>query len=115
MSADDAALARRLLGLLDLTNLESTCGPADIKALCARALDPHGKVAAVCLWPQWLHEAKQLLHDTGVRIATVVNFPAGGEDLERVLDDIGEALSDGAGEVDLVLPYAAFLRGETAI
>ena len=53
--------------------------------------------------------------DTGVRIATVVNFPAGGEDLERVLDDMGEALGDGADEIDLVLPYRAFLRGDADI
>lgn len=115
MSRDDAATARRLLGLLDLTNLEGNCGPADIKALCARAVDPHGSVAAVCIWPQWLHDAQRALRDSGVRIATVINFPAGGEDLERVLDDIGEALSDGAGEIDLVLPYKAVLRGDTTI
>ena len=113
MSPDEnAALARRLLGLLDLTNLESSCGPADIKALCAKAVDPHGKVAAVCLWPQFVGEAKRALAEEGIRIATVVNFPAGGEDLERVLDDIGEALHDGADEIDLVLPYKAFLRGD---
>lgn len=116
MSPDEtAALARRLLGLLDLTNLETSCGPAEIKALCVRAVDPHGPVAAVCLWPQFVGEAKRALTEQHVRIATVVNFPAGGEDLERVLDDIGEALQDGAGEIDMVLPYKAFLRGETGI
>ncbi len=115
MSDSQAALARRLLGLLDLTNLEANCGPAEIKALCARAVDGHGKVAAVCLWPQFAGEAARVLKDTGVHIATVVNFPDGGEDLERVLDDMGEALGDGADEIDIVLPYKAFLRGDTAI
>ena len=112
---ETATLARRLLGLLDLTNLEATCGPAEIKALCAKAVDPRGKVAAVCLWPQFVGEAKRALAEDHVRIATVVNFPAGGEDLERVLDDIGEALQDGADEIDMVLPYKAFLRGDTSI
>jgi deoxyribose-phosphate aldolase len=116
MSPDvTAALARRLLGLLDLTNLEATCGPAEIKALCAKAVDPHGAVAAVCLWPQFVGEAKRAMAEDHIRIATVVNFPAGGEDLERVLDDIGEALQDGADEIDLVLPYKAFLRGDAAL
>lgn len=112
MSDAHAALARRLLGMLDLTNLESNCGPADIRALCQKAVSPQGSVAAVCLWPQFVGEAARALKDTGVRIATVVNFPNGGEDLERVLDDMGEALGDGADEIDLVLPYRAFLRGE---
>ena len=29
-----------------------------------------------------------------------------------MLDDMGEALGDGADEIDLVLPYKAFLRGD---
>ena len=49
-----------------------------------------------------------------MRIATVVNFPAGGEDVERVIDDVNEALGDGAQEIDLVLPYGAVRRGEPA-
>ncbi|WP_406856174.1 deoxyribose-phosphate aldolase [Alsobacter sp. KACC 23698] len=115
MSEAAVDTARRLIGLLDLTNLESNCGPGEVKALCGRAVGPHGHVAAVCLWPQFVGEASRALRDTGVRIATVVNFPAGGEDLERVLDDMGEALGDGADEIDLVLPYRAFLRGEADV
>jgi deoxyribose-phosphate aldolase len=116
MSADaDAALARRLVGLLDLTNLEANCGPAEIKALTTRALGPPAAVAAVCLWPQFVGEAARALKDSGVAVATVINFPAGGEELERVLEDMDEALGDGADEIDLVLPYKAVLRGDTQI
>jgi deoxyribose-phosphate aldolase len=42
----------------------------------------------------------------------VINFPAGGEDCARATDDTAEALRDGADEIDLVLPYRAFLRGD---
>jgi deoxyribose-phosphate aldolase len=83
MAADDAAAARRILSLLDLTNLEPTCGPADIDALCARAVGGPGPVAAVCIWPQFVAEARRRLAGSAVRIATVGNFPAGGEDLGR--------------------------------
>jgi deoxyribose-phosphate aldolase len=44
----------------------------------------------------------------------VVNFPAGGEDIDRVIDDLQEALGDGAQEIDLVLPYAAVHREDHA-
>lgn len=116
MSPDaEGVLARRLMGLLDLTNLEANCGPAEIKALTARALGPPAPVAAVCLWPQFVGDAARTLRDSGVAVATVINFPAGGEDLERVLEDIGEALGDGADEIDLVMPYKAVLRGDTAV
>jgi len=110
--SEDAALARRLIGLLDLTNLELSCGPADIKALCARAVGPHGAVAAVCVWPQHVGEVDRSLADTPVRIATVMNFPSGTGDLEAVLDDMEEALDDGADEIDLVFPYRDFLGGD---
>jgi len=110
--SDEAVLARRLIGLLDLTNLELSCGPTDIKALCARAVGPHGPVAAVCVWPQHTGEVDRSLADTPVRIATVMNFPSGDGDLEAVLSDMEEALGDGADEIDLVFPYRDFLAGE---
>jgi deoxyribose-phosphate aldolase len=69
----------------------------------------------VCLWPQFVGEAARSLKDSGVTVATVINFPAGGEDLERVLEDMDEALGDGADEIDLVLPYKAVLRGDTQV
>jgi deoxyribose-phosphate aldolase len=56
--------------------------------------------------------AQEGLKGSSVRIATVVNFPAGGEDVGRVTDDVQEALSDGANEIDLVLPYEAVRRGD---
>jgi deoxyribose-phosphate aldolase len=105
-------IARRLIGLLDLTNLQSHCGPADVRSLCARATAPPVKVAAVCVWPQFVGDCARTLAGSDVRVATVVNFPSGTDDLERVLEDMGEALSDGADEVDLVLPYRAFIAGD---
>lgn len=111
----DASLAQRALRCLDLTDLTDTCTDQAIDALCARAQDPHGPVAAVCIWPQFVGRAREALRGSPVRIATVVNFPAGGEDVDRVTDDVREALSDGANEIDLVLPYQALRRGDRAI
>ncbi|WP_210485287.1 deoxyribose-phosphate aldolase [Microvirga antarctica] len=110
----DAALAQRALRSLDLTDLTDTCTPSAIDALCAKASDPHGPVAAVCVWPQFVRQAKAALMGSPVRIATVVNFPDGGEDVARVSDDVGEALADGADEIDLVLPYKALQRGNAS-
>jgi deoxyribose-phosphate aldolase len=111
----DADTARRALRSLDLTDLLDTCSDHAIDALCAKALTPLGPAAAVCVWPQFVGRARDALEGSPVRIATVVNFPAGGEDVERVIDDTSGALADGAGEIDLVLPYKAVLRGEPGI
>ncbi|GGK25235.1 deoxyribose-phosphate aldolase [Salinarimonas ramus] len=110
----DGDLARRAIGLTDLTNLDETCTESAIDALCAKAKGGDGvpPVAAVCVWPQFVSRAKATLRGSGVRVATVVNFPTGDEDVERVVEQTREALRDGADEIDLVLPYRAFLAGE---
>jgi deoxyribose-phosphate aldolase len=108
----DAEAARRILRCLDLTDLSETCSEHGTAALCAKALTPQGPVAAVCVWPQMVSLANAGVQGSSVRVATVVNFPGGEDDLERVCDDIEEALGDGATEIDCVLPYKAFLRGD---
>ena len=107
--------AARALALLDLTNLDDECTAGDIDALCARAVSRFGPVAAVCLWPAFVSQARQKLAGSGVRIATVVNFPHGGTDTEAVLEQALEAVADGADEIDLVMPYSAFLDGDEAV
>ena len=107
-------LARRALRLLDLTDLSDAPTDGSTQALCAKAVTPHGPVAAVCLWPQFVSRARQLLEGSTVRIATVANFPGGDEDVERVIDGVQEALNDGADEIDVVLPHRAFLAGDMA-
>ncbi|MCB5174029.1 deoxyribose-phosphate aldolase [Microvirga lenta] len=111
----DVGTAERALRCLDLTDLTDNCTDQAIDALCAKALDPRGPVAAVCVWPQFVVRARETLRGSSVRIATVVNFPGGGEDVGRVTDDVQEALADGANEIDLVLPYDALRRGNPAI
>lgn len=110
--AANSDLARRAIALLDLTDLGDNCTAEDIDSLCARAQTPHGPVAAVCVWPRFVARAAGQLDGTPVRIATVVNFPGGGDAMEDVVELVGRAVSDGAGEIDCVLPWRAFLAGE---
>lgn len=107
--------AEKAIGLLDLTNLNDDCTAADIEDLCRRAVTPHGRVAAICIWKEHIPQAKALLKDSGVRIATVVNFPHGGTDVNAVLAETSQAIADGADEIDLVLPYRALLAGAEGV
>ncbi|WP_336486214.1 deoxyribose-phosphate aldolase [Methylobacterium nigriterrae] len=109
---DAAALARRVLPLLDLTDLGDTCTATHVDALCRDAR--RHRVAAICVWPQFVSQGLRALAGSGVHVATVINFPAGGEDVDRAVEDAGEAIRDGAHEIDLVLPYRALLRGDAA-
>lgn len=102
--ADMQARARQLIACLDLTNLNDDCTEADVAALCDRAATPEGPVAAICIWPQFVAFAREKLAPA-IRIATVVNFPAGGEDLDATLAETRVAVADGAEEIDLVIAY----------
>jgi deoxyribose-phosphate aldolase len=105
------ALAARVLALVDLTDLGEHCTPEAIDVLCARADGPFGRTAAVCVWPDFVAQAASLLRHTGVAVATVVNFPGGGDDIDATVAEAGRALTDGADEIDMVLPYHSFLAG----
>ena len=109
---DSSSAAARALALLDLTELGDRATDADVRSLCARAVGPHGSVAAVCVWPRHVALAATLLQGTAVRVATVVNFPAGLDDIDTVVELARAAQSDGADEIDLVLPYRALLAGD---
>lgn len=103
------AVARRLIGMIDLTSLEATDTRETIDALCAAAVTPHGPVAAVCVLPHLVGHAHALLVDTAVKVATVVDFPGGKGTPEDVLREAELALRDGAEEIDIVFPYRRFL------
>jgi deoxyribose-phosphate aldolase len=109
----DVAIARRIIGLIDLTDLSDDCTPEAIDRLCSAAITPFGNVPAVCVWPAFVGQAKRLLQARRVLVATVVNFPGGGTDVGATVAETVEALHDGADEIDVVIPYHALLAGES--
>lgn len=98
--------------MMDLTSLNESDTPTTIERLCARATTPVGPVAAVCVYPRFVGQARSALADSGIAVATVVNFPTGETDIIAVRADTETALNDGAQEIDVVLPYRAWLAGQ---
>ena len=78
---------------------------------CAPRAAEYG-TAAVCVWPEYVARCVELLDGSDVGIATVVNFPKGNQQTGVVLDQTLTALSDGATEIDVVLPYRMFRNGD---
>ena len=105
--------ARIALSCLDLTSLNETDDAATIDALCQRAITPWGAVAAVCVWPRFVAQARAALPATA-KVAAVANFPAGALDETLALRDTHAIAEAGGDEVDLVLPWQALLKGEHA-
>lgn len=103
------------LSLLDLTNLRDDCDNAAIENLCLRAQTPYGNSAAICIWPRFIAHARSILGPGHpVSIATVVNFPSGDLSVAEVVEETRKAVEDGANEIDLVIPYKAFIAGDEA-
>ena len=104
MSADRELLIR----CLDLTSLGDNDDAATIDAVCARAATPVAgrddlAVAAVCIWPRFVPQARTGLAHTPVRIACATGgFPVPDEPLPQRLDQIRAAVDAGAHEVDVV-------------
>jgi len=103
--------ARQALQCLDLTSLNDADTSADIEALCRRAQSAFGPVAAVCVWPRFVAQARALLPGT-IKVAAVADFPDGELNLARALADIATIAQAGGDEVDVVLPYQALIAGE---
>lgn len=111
MNADLQSAARTALACLDLTSLNDGDMPADIDALCRRAQTSHGPVAAVCVWPRFVAQARAAL-PASIQVAAVADFPDGALDLPRALADIEAIAQAGGDEVDVVLPWRALLAGQ---
>lgn len=111
MTADPA----RIVGLIDLTSLDESDTAESVGALCDRAVTPLGPVAAVCVLPRFVALCADRLEGTGVRIATVANFPAGSPEVDEAARTTAAAVLEGADEVDVVAPWQAFLAGDEAV
>ena len=103
---------------IDLTTLEGADTPGKVRALCARAVHPDpddpamAPVAAVCVYPSRVADARAALGDAPVKVASVAGaFPSGQSPLSERLVEIRRAVEDGADEIDIVLNRGALLSG----
>jgi deoxyribose-phosphate aldolase len=103
--------ARQALACLDLTSLNDDDDARAVDVLCARAVTRFGKVAAVCVWPRFVAQARAAL-PRDVAVAAVANFPLGGLDAAAALAETRSIVEAGGDEVDLVLPWRAMVDGK---
>ena len=108
--------AARVLALLDLTRLENDLDDQPVRELCSRALGAPDRPAAVCVYRLFVRAARQVLgEDSGIRVATVANFPAGKAEPRLAALECEQAVAEGADEVDVVFPWRALLMGNESV
>jgi deoxyribose-phosphate aldolase len=106
------AVALTALRSLDLTSLNDDDTKESIQELVAKANQKKlGHVAAVCVYPRFLRQAFNAESKDGIGRATVINFPSGKGQSAQTTQDVKKAIASGANEIDIVLDYQSFLRG----
>ena len=110
-----------ILGMIDLTTLEGADSVGKVRQLCEKAKRLHHglpdlpQVAAVCVYPTLVGEARHNLEGTSIRVASVATaFPSGHTPLEVKLQETRYAVENGAHEIDMVLSRGRFLAGDEA-
>jgi len=100
---------RFALHSIDLTTLEGTDNTIKIQQLCKNAT--HYQTAAVCVYPIFINEAKQLLKNTPVKVASVAGaFPHGQSPINIKVAEVEYAVAQGADEIDMVISRGLFLE-----
>ncbi|WP_371189617.1 deoxyribose-phosphate aldolase [Thalassotalea maritima] len=108
-------IAKQAISYMDLTTLNDTDTDEIVANLCQQARTPAGNTAAICIYPRFIPAAKKNLAGTGIKIATVTNFPHGNDDIDIAVTETKAAVVYGADEVDVVFPYRAFMAGDEQI
>lgn len=106
----------QLMKLVDLTRLQDQDSASSMQQWLEQDVAKATVLpAAVCVYPQFLPLVKGFLQQQQlpIKLATVVNFPAGDQPLPQVIQQISDAIAAGADEIDCVLPYQTLLLGQT--
>jgi len=112
----DPGIYRNIISLLDLTSLEGADNSLKIRQFCEKALTFKDKdlpyPAAVCIYPPFIRLARQVLHDSGIKIATTAGaFPHGQMPVSVKLEEVRYVVDEGADEIDVVISRGKFLEG----
>lgn len=119
-----AAWLCRAISCIDLTTLSGDDTEDRVRRLCAKALHPIRRdiakaigmetlhVGAVCVYHEMVHAAVTALEGTNIPVAAVsTGFPAGLSPFKLRLAEIGESVSAGAHEIDIVISRRHVLTG----
>jgi deoxyribose-phosphate aldolase len=105
--------------MMDLTTLEGKDTPGKVRALGQKGMRPKPgdpsipHVAAICIYPTFVAEAREALRGSGVKVASVATaFPSGQSFLDIKLAETRAAVAAGADEIDMVIDRGAFHAGD---
>ncbi len=101
-----------IAAVIDHTLLKPDATREQIVALCSEAR--RFGFAAVCVNSYWVPVAFRELGEGPVKVCTVAGFPLGACSTAAKVADAGEAVDNGAVEVDMVINIGALRGGDPA-
>ncbi|MBR5100931.1 MAG: deoxyribose-phosphate aldolase [Bacteroidales bacterium] len=113
---ENQAIYKAVLGMIDLTSLNSTDTYSKIAAMTEKVNRFHDTFpdyplpASICVYPNFAKTVAQTRRDADVHVTVVGGcFPASQSPLSVKVAECTAAVSDGADEVDIVLALNSFL------
>jgi deoxyribose-phosphate aldolase len=122
-----AAWFLRAITVIDLTTLAGDDSPGRVKRLVAKARHPlrpdmlaaldmqdqNLHTASVCVYPAMVRYACDYMDGASIPICSVATgFPTGLTPLKQRIEEVRQAVRDGASEVDIVITRHHVLRGD---
>ncbi len=117
----------KAINCIDLTTLKGDDTKMRVHRLCEKAKRPIRQdmlkrlgvpnltTGAVCVYPARVKDAVAALEGTGIPVASVATgFPSGQVPRHAKLEEIREAVKDGAREIDIVLSRDMVITGDWA-
>lgn len=96
---------------IDHTLLKAEATEQQIIQLCKEAAEYN--FASVCVNPAWVSTAAAELTNSTAKVCTVIGFPLGASTSETKAFETADAISKGAGEIDMVINIGALKSGNT--
>ncbi len=107
---ENALKLNNVAGMIDHTLLKPDATLDQIRKICEEAAKYH--FASVCVNPCWAKECFDLLKGSRVKVCTVIGFPLGATSSEAKAAEAKQAISDGAGEIDMVINIGKLKSGD---
>jgi deoxyribose-phosphate aldolase len=101
---------KSLAGMIDHTLLKPDATADKIAQLCFEAKKYH--FASVCVNPTNVKLCAELLHNTDVKVCSVIGFPLGATSTEVKVFETKNAIQNGASEIDMVINIGALKAGD---
>lgn len=101
---------REFAKTVDHTILKPDTTEEDVRRVCEEAARYH--FAAVCILPCYVRMAAEELRGVDVKVATVISFPFGADNMVVKNAAVRDAIAGGASEIDVVMNISRFLSGD---